>query len=926
MERFIRLFENLDSATKTGDKLSSLTSYFKDVLDEEALTALMIITGKRRTKRFGSNVLRQVGIALSGVPPFVFEDCYAVVGDLSETIALLKRVEITQNSEPLTLQGWVRHLEETTKLKQEGQILRLIEILQSLGKKEAFILLKIASGSFRVGVSALLCYQAVANVYKVPPERVIEVFSGKPKGESIKEILNSVTLSSQPYPFFLSSPLTVEEESLTVSIGPPEKYLAEWKWDGIRGQLLYRQGEESEEIFRIWSRGGEEVSDQFPELLLMMRQMKREWRSNGLITGSFVIDGEIVAGERKVIRPFNELQRRLGRLKPDKNLLLEVPVAFIAYDLLELNEVDLRSKPLTERLNYLKELKTSLSESNFWLSEDLPFSTWEELGALRKKAREFNAEGVMLKSRASTYQVGRRRGDWWKWKLDPYVIDGVLLYAQPGHGKRANLYTDYTFAVWSDEKKEEGTLTPFTKAYSGLTNDEILEVDKFIRNNTVQRFGPVRSVKPALVFEIGFEGITTSKRHSSGVALRFPRILRWRHDISIKDADTLADLKLLLNTTLTLLFCFSLLLSFSSLQADEKVTGIIANEAGHFIGSLDGRTVNVWREKEKNFQQFPLATLPEKVVGIAFSKASSLFAYATLSSITVLRVWADSSEDSGEVVTLAEVKGIKTRLLSLQFDPLGRTLLAGASDGRVYRYRFIDTKNDSISINLSDKLTERYVGHSSMVTASTFHPFLKLFISGDIIGNLKVWRTYDSDPHEGLYDRNIFRGGPYTDLTTTISEAPPSSSDIASDQSVLRILMSEDGEHFLVIRGSGEIEVWRTRGFQKLAVTKAHSGLIYSAGIAPSGTHFVTLGRDGYIRQWEFVSDKVDSKTLKAQYSLKLLQELPTNTFTDMQVIEVAFTPKDYSQLHKEGDNNLSSVVIGLKDNAPGKGIIKRIP
>jgi DNA ligase 1 len=314
-------------------------------------------------------------------------------------------------------------------------------------------------------------------------------------------------------------------EGEVTDLGEPEEWYAERKWDGIRGQIIVR----ARELF-VWSRGEELVTDKYPEYAVML----------DLLPDGTVIDGEIMPFKDEMPLSFNHLQTRIGRKSLSTKLLKEVPVAFIAYDVLEFRGEDIRTKPMHERRAILEDL-CSVKSSVLRLSQLVPYTTWDELAFERSRSRDFLSEGIMLKRKQSIYRDGRRRGDWWKWKIDPFTVDAVMIYAMRGHGRRANLYTDYTFAVWDNEQ-----LVPFTKAYSGLTDDELREVDRWVKQNTLERFGPVRSVKPLLVFELAFEGIAKSSRHKSGIALRFPRIKRWRKDKNIAEANTLTDLLQLL--------------------------------------------------------------------------------------------------------------------------------------------------------------------------------------------------------------------------------------------------------------------------------------------------------------------------------------------------------------------------------------------
>jgi DNA ligase 1 len=386
---------------------------------------------------------------------------------------------------------------------------------------------KLITGEFRIGVSQRLMTRALATVSGAEPALIAHRLMGdwSPSPEFFQSLIapeGGASVHSRPYPFFLAHPLDRPAESL----GDRRQWLAEWKWDGIRAQVIKRRGE----VF-IWSRGEELVSASFPELAA----------AAGDLPDGCALDGEILAWRNGAPLGFGVLQRRLGRKKAGPRILEEAPVALIVYDLLEYDGQDLRERPLAERRELLAALAGDLPDTYIRLSPEVTAEGWTGLAEAMREARTRNVEGLMLKRRSSPYQVGRKRGDWWKWKIDPYRIDAVLIYAQPGHGRRSGLYTDYTFAVWQGDE-----LVPVAKAYSGLTDEEIREVDRFIRTHTVERFGPVRAVKPELVFELAFEGIQPSARHKSGLAVRFPRIARRRTDKLPREADTLSTLQALL--------------------------------------------------------------------------------------------------------------------------------------------------------------------------------------------------------------------------------------------------------------------------------------------------------------------------------------------------------------------------------------------
>ena len=396
-----------------------------------------------------------------------------------------------------------------------------------MNRDERFVFNKLITGSFRIGVSQKTIVNALAKTIDLSASVIAHRISGNwdPSTTSFNDLLSesaSITDFSKPYPFYLAYALEEEPENL----GDINEWQAEWKWDGIRGQMIKRNNE----LF-IWSRGEELMTDKFPEYFIL----------KDLLPDGVVIDGEIIPAVDGKPLPFSVLQTRIGRKNVGKKQLQEAPICFFAYDLLEYNYEDWREKLLTERRKKLEEIIIPIRNNAIQISEIINFSSWDDLSALRKKSREVNSEGIMLKRKNSDYKVGRKRGDWWKWKIDPLTIDCVMIYAQKGSGRRSNLYTDYTFAVKDGDK-----LVAFTKAYSGLTDKEFAQVDNFVKRNSIEKFGPVRTVKPELVFEIAFEGIAASNRHKSGVALRFPRMSKWRKDKTVDEINTIEDLRAML--------------------------------------------------------------------------------------------------------------------------------------------------------------------------------------------------------------------------------------------------------------------------------------------------------------------------------------------------------------------------------------------
>ena len=537
MKAFAQLFLSLDETNKTNEKVKVLKDYFNQVPDTDKMHMLALFTGRKPKRQINSTQVRTWAIEALNLPAWLFEESYHVVGDLAETIALLFP-QNTVESNGKTLTEWIAEINTLAKFTDEEKKAWLQNAWATLDTSERFVFNKLMTGSFRVGVSQSLVVKAIADVSGIEANVLQHRIMGNwlPEEYAFAQLIQPKQDAediSRPYPFFLAYPIQETSEiqkssqDLQSSLGEATDWQAEWKWDGIRAQLIKRDGQ----LF-IWSRGEDLSTDKFPELHPFM---------NALPDGT-VIDGEILSFRNGLPLPFNILQTRIGRKNLTKKILEDSPVSLIAYDCLELVGEDIRYKTQSERRTVLEELQShTLYPDTFNISPLIKFATWDELGEIRGQSREMIAEGIMLKRKSATYQVGRRRGDWWKWKIDPLSIDAVMIYAQKGHGRRADLYTDYTFAVWDGDK-----LVPFAKAYSGLTDAEINKVDNFVKRNTLEKFGPVRTVKPELVFEIGFEGINKSTRHKSGVALRFPRILRWRHDKPKEEADSIETLKALL--------------------------------------------------------------------------------------------------------------------------------------------------------------------------------------------------------------------------------------------------------------------------------------------------------------------------------------------------------------------------------------------
>lgn len=531
MKAFADLYFALDSTTSTNEKVAAMARYFKAASAADAAWAVYFLSGRKPRQVVPVRQLAGWAQALAGIPDWLFTECYDAVADLAETVTLLLPPATTTDSRPLHY--WVEErVLPLRNLDEQAQQIAVIEAWQNLNREQRFVFNKLITGAFRVGVSQKLTMRALAEVSGVAQASMAHRMMGnwEPTPQFYARLIAEDTEDtdiSRPYPFFLAHPVTEPHDEL----GDLRDWQVEWKWDGIRGQIVRRAGETF-----IWSRGEELVTSAYPDVVETTLDLP----------DGTVLDGELLPWKDGRVLPFAEMQRRIGRKKVSKKMLQAVPVIFLAYDLMELGEEDIRERPMSERRLLLEQLIAQQLEPRILMSELVSEAgTWKQLDQLRQSSRSRGVEGLMLKRKTSAYQVGRKRGDWWKWKVDPYTVDCVMLYAQRGSGKRAGLYTDYTFGVWVDAEREE--LVPFAKAYSGLTDAEIREVDAWVRRNMVERFGPVRSVKPELVFEVAFEGIQKSTRHKSGIAVRFPRIARWRKDKPAAEADTLDTIQALLH-------------------------------------------------------------------------------------------------------------------------------------------------------------------------------------------------------------------------------------------------------------------------------------------------------------------------------------------------------------------------------------------
>ena len=525
MKHFAELILALESSNKTTAKIDAMVHYLQTADEKDKLWFLALFTGKRPKRPVNSNFLKLWALEIIQLPEWLFLESYSSVGDLGETLSLI--LPAPENNIDKSLNQWITELIDLKDKTDAEKKEYVLTSWNGLDYTERFIFNKLIGGSFRVGVSKKLLINALAKYSGIEASQLMHSIMGKWAIEEVnfEDLIQGTNINpdnSKPYPFCLAYPLEKKPEEL----GEVEEWQVEYKWDGIRGQFIKRNNE----VF-IWSRGEELVNAQFPELVAAFEKME----------GNFVLDGEILAVADNEVLNFNELQKRLNRKTISAKMMKEIPINTFVYDILEYESEDLREKPLVERRLLLEKLIESSELENIKISEVIIAKSWEELADVREKSRENNSEGLMLKQKNSHYHSGRKKGDWWKWKVDALTIDAVLIYAQKGSGRRSGFYTDYTFAV-----KKEDQLVTIAKAYSGLTDKEIMEVSRFVTKNSIEKFGPVRTVKAELVFEIAFEGIGFSNRHKSGVALRFPRILRWRKDKTVKDIDDIEEVKKLI--------------------------------------------------------------------------------------------------------------------------------------------------------------------------------------------------------------------------------------------------------------------------------------------------------------------------------------------------------------------------------------------
>ncbi len=544
LTNFSKLFADLDSNNSTNEKIQILSNYFSSNTPVENASTIFLLLGKSNKRYITGKKLRLFFSELFELPLWLIEICYGKVGDSAEVIYLLLKDQFqnkNKNLNEITIEKLIKEiLPKLNNLDDEKKKLFLKNIWKNVPQSNFLVLNKIMTGTFRVGVSKGLITKSISKFASIDESIISHRLMGEftPNLENYEFLINKIfkleELNSKPYPFQLAKSFNKDLKKYSV-----KEFNFEWKWDGIRSQVIKRSGKAS-----IWTRGEELVNNSFPEIADMISKIEDD----------FVLDGEILVWDdsRNMPKDFSYLQKRLGRKKPSNKIQTELPVSFITYDILEVNGKDIRNNSQEIRRQLLENYFSNWREkdidnfSNIIKLTDLHYlNDWNDVEEIKNLSRNNKTEGLVIKKKKSQYIPGRKEGHWWKYKVDPMQLDAVLIYAKGGSGKRAGLYTDYSFALWDNDK-----LVKFTSAYSGLSNKEIKELDKWIRTNTIERFGPVRSVKPEMIFEISFENIQLSKRHKAGIAVRFPRITKWRKDKFIQDADHIKNAYELMNKVL----------------------------------------------------------------------------------------------------------------------------------------------------------------------------------------------------------------------------------------------------------------------------------------------------------------------------------------------------------------------------------------
>ena len=533
MRAFADLLDRLSLTASRNTKLTLVRDFLASTPDPDRGWALAALTGELRFDAAKPTFIRKAVEAR--MDPLLFRWSYDFVGDLAETVSLVWPARPGANREPA-----LEEVIEALRGANRNEVQRLIETwLDALEPTGRWALLKLMTGGLRVGVSSRLAKQALADLGGVEIGAIEEVWHAQePPYPAIFAWLQghgeapSTTSPGRFRPVMLAQAL---DEAVDFAKLDPADYACEWKWDGIRVQAVSEQG-----VTRLYTRTGDDISKTFPDVVRAL-------------TFEGAIDGELVVMSQGKVASFSDLQQRLNRKTVDAKLMASYPAGIRAYDLLADGAEDTRHLPFSERRQRLEAFIATLASPHIDLSPLQPFDSWAQLADLRADPPPGEAqvaEGVMLKRWDSAYLAGRPKGPWFKWKRDPFLIDAVLIYAQRGHGKRSSFYSDFTFAVWTPDETGQLVLTPVGKAYFGFTDDELKQIDKFVRDNTTERFGPVRSVRAepdfGMVFEVAFEGLQASPRHKSGLAMRFPRIHRIRWDKPPRDADHLTTLQAML--------------------------------------------------------------------------------------------------------------------------------------------------------------------------------------------------------------------------------------------------------------------------------------------------------------------------------------------------------------------------------------------
>ena len=527
MRQFAALIRKLELSSRQNEKVLVLSAYFQEAAEKDRVWAIALLSQRRPSRTMTLRQMKKWALEFSGIPEWLFEESYQIVGDLAETIALILPPPTGQAEQGLS--HWIETITELKGRASEAQKALVFKSWEVLDKAERFQFNKLVTGSFRVSVSQRLMTRALSLATGMPETVLAHRISGgwDPESTAFQDLVREQSPTEEagrPYPFQRIHPL---EEGPNV-LGETSGYLIDWKWEGIRCQLIRR----SSNSF-IWSEKGELITGAFPAIASALDNFPE----------GLVLDGEIVIMQDAGVGPASGIEKRLGMKKPGPKALRELPAAFIAFDILEREGTDLRDRPLLERKQQLLDLAGQVDATGevILFSDPLPVNDWADVAGFRAEARNMRADGLLIKKRELPYRSGDVEGPWLHWKPEAHTINALLIYATRGQGGSTRQYTDLSFAVWAGDQ-----LVPFTRTIEGLPEEDMAELSSWIRENTVERFGPVRSVRAEQVFEIAFEGIEPSSRHRSGLILRSPRILRWCRGLTPDRAGKLSSLKKLL--------------------------------------------------------------------------------------------------------------------------------------------------------------------------------------------------------------------------------------------------------------------------------------------------------------------------------------------------------------------------------------------